>query len=297
MRQTATFANRRHLVERGALVALVGVAVIGVVGAALVALYINRIAASASELRHSEALPDYVGRPIAATATDGSSAMNVLVAVADGRTLRGVVLANLSANRRNLTLISLPVEVRSSAETEHTLATSYAADPLMTVRGVESLTATRVDHLVQVDLTGFAAVVDAVGGVELDGSHLDGTAAVASVRSASEPSTAAAALLRASLVSAEPNSGVPALAVPVDAIRAASQCTQIDAGLTSEVIEQTLMASSVRADEIRVWPLEAVPAQDAMAPVGSSLAALASALGEPNLTATAEYGQDAFLPR
>jgi hypothetical protein len=290
-------ANRRQLIERGAFVALVGIAVLGVVGAALVALYINRIADSAAALKHSEPLPDYVGRPSSATAPDGTSAMNVLVAVTDNGGLQAVVVANLSASRRNLTLIAVPAALRLAAGEEHTLASSFAADPMLTARAVERLTGSRVDHLIQVDLAGFADVVDAVGGVQLDGQELDGAAAVAAVRDSDQPSTAAAALLRATLVSAEPSLGMPALAVPVDAIRAASHCTRIDAGLTSEVIAQTLMASSVRASEIRIWPLTTVVDGDAVVPEVGALGVLTAALAEPNLTATAAYGAAAFLPR
>ena len=297
MGTVAVPANRRQLIERGALVALVGIAVVGVVGAALVALYINRIADSASALKHTEALPDYVGRPTAATAADGSSAMNLLVAVTDQGSLDAVVLANLSASRRNLTLITLPAALRASAGAEHTLASGYAADPIMTARAVESLSGSRVDHLIQIDLGGFAGVVDAVGGIQLDDARLDGAAAVAAVRSSSEPSVTAAAVIRATLVSAEPNSGMPALAVPADVIRAASSCTQIDAGLTSEVIGQTLMASSVRAGEIRLWPLATVPDGGDLVPDPAGLSALAAALAVPNLPSSAEYGEDAFLPR
>ncbi len=290
-------ANRRQLIERGAFVALVGIAVLGVVGAALVALYINRIADSAAALKHSEPLPDYVGRPSSATAPDGTSAMNVLVAVTDNGGLQAVVVANLSASRRNLTLIAVPAALRLAAGEEHTLASSFAADPMLTARAVERLTGSRVDHLIQVDLAGFADVVDAVGGVQLDGQELDGAAAVAAVRDSDQPSTAAAALLRATLVSAEPSLGMPALAVPVDATRPASHCTRIDAGLTSEVIAQTLMASSVRASEIRIWPLTTVVDGDAVVPEVGALGILTAALAEPNLTATAAYGAAAFLPR
>lgn len=297
MRAPATSGRTRQLIERGAFVALVGVAVLGVVGAALVSLYINRIADSASALRQSDALPDYVGRPAAATGTDGSPAMNVLVAVSGDSGLEGVVMANLSANRRNLTLIAIPSRLRVSADAEYTLASSFAADPVMTARGVENLTASRVDHLIQVDLDGFAAVVDAVGGVQLDGEHLDGDGAVAAVLASDERSTTAAALLRATLVSAEPSLGMPALAVPAQAIQAASRCTKIDAGLTSEVIAQTLMASSVRAAEIRVWPLATTADGGVMVADRAAVSALTAALAEPNLTVTAEYGEDAFLPR
>lgn len=294
----ATHASGRQLIERGALAALVGVAVLGVVGAAIVALYINQIADSASALEHTEALPDYVGRPSSATAADGSSAMNVLVTITDQGSLDAVVLANLSASRRNVTLITMPAALRASADAEHTLASGYAADPVLTARAVESLTGSRVDHLIQVDLAGFAGVVDAVGGVRLDGADLDGAGAVAAVRASSKPSMTAAALLRATLVSAEPSSGMmPALSVPVDAIQAASHCTRIDAGLTSEVISQTLMASSVRAGEIRVWPLATVTDGTRVVPDDGALSALAAALAEPNLPSTAEYGEDAFLPR
>jgi hypothetical protein len=297
MSPAATSVRTRQLIERGALVALIGIAVVGVVGAALVALYINRIADGASALRHSETLPDYVGRPVSATSPDGSSAMNVLIAITHDGGLEAVVLANLSANRRNLTLIAVPAGLQVSADAEHTLASSFAADPMMTVRAVENLTANRVDHLIQVDLGGFSGVVDAVGGVQLDGEHLDGSGAVAAVQASDAPSTTAAALLRATLVSAEPSLGMPALAVPVQAIRAASHCTEIDAGLTSEVIGQTLMASSVRAGEIRIWPLATRLDGGVVVADGAAIDALAAALAEPNLTSTAAYGADAFLPR
>jgi hypothetical protein len=297
MSPVATSARTRQLIERGALVALVGIAVLGVVGAALVSLYINRVADSASALRHGEALPDYVGRPAAATASDGRAAMNVLIAISGNSGLESVILANLSANRRNLTLIAVPAGLRVAADAEYTLASSFAADPVMTARAVENLTASRVDHLIQVDLDGFAGVVDAVGGVQLAGEQLDGRSAVAAVQASDEPSTAAAALIRATLVSAEPSLGMPALSVPVQAIRAASNCTQIDAGLTSEVIGQTLMASSVRAAEIRVWPLTTTLDGGVVVADQASVDALAAALAKPNVTLTAEYGQDAFLPR
>jgi hypothetical protein len=297
MGPVTTPERRRQLIERGALVALVGLAVVAVVGAAMVSLYINRVASTASALKHTESIPDYVGRPAAATDANGSSAMNLLVAITDDSGLDAVVLANLSANRRNVTLIALPAALRISGTADYTLASSYAADPDMTARAVESLTGSRVDHLVQVDLDGFAAVVDAVGGVRLDGRKLDGAGAVAAVRGSGEPSTMAAALVRATLVSAEPAAGMPALAVPLDAIQAASRCTQIDAGLTSDVIEQTLMSSSVRASEIRVWPIATVSDGVGQSADPAGLAALTSALAQPNLPATAEYGQDAFLPR
>ena len=297
MGPVATSARTRRLVERSALVALVGLAVVAVVGAALVSLYINRVAATASALKHTESLPDYVGRPVAATDQDGRSSMNLLVAITGTSGLDAVVLANLSANRRSVTLIALPSGLRISDAADYTLASSYAADPDMTARAVESLTGSRVDHLVQVDLDGFAAVVDAVGGVRLDGHRLDGDGAVAAVRDANEPSTTAATLIRATLVSAEPASGMPALAVPIDAIQAASRCTQIDAGLTTDVIEQTLMASSVRASEIRLWPLASVQTGDGQVVDQAALKALTAALAQPNLPATPEYVQDAFLPR
>ena len=73
--------------------------------------------------------------------------------------------------------------------------------------------------------------------------------------------------------------------------------TQIDAGLTSDVIEQTLMSSSVRASEIRVWPIATVSDGVGQSADPAGLAALTSALAQPNLPATAEYGRDAFLPR
>jgi hypothetical protein len=53
----------------------------------------------------------------------------------------------------------------------------------------------------------------------------------------------------------------------------------------------------VRAGEIRLWPLASLADGDAQVADTAGLAALTSALAQPNLPSTPEYVQDAFLPR
>ena len=53
--------------------------------------------------------------------------------------------------------------------------------PTLLVKTVEQLTHVRVDHFAIIDYAGFQHMVDAVGGVEVQGAHLDGPAALAYV--------------------------------------------------------------------------------------------------------------------
>ncbi|WP_436500054.1 LCP family protein [Actinokineospora sp. HUAS TT18] len=117
------------------------------------------------------------------------------------------MLVRLSADRKRATVVSIPRDLMvprpdcgrgavGSAMFNSAFAVGGAA---CTVRTVESLTGLRVDHFVQLDFTGFASLIDAVGGVDVtidapiddDRSglhlaagthHLDGATALAFVR-------------------------------------------------------------------------------------------------------------------
>jgi len=53
--------------------------------------------------------------------------------------------------------------------------------PTLLVQAVEQLTHNRIDHFAIIDYAGFQHMVDAVGGIDIEGGHLDGSAALAYV--------------------------------------------------------------------------------------------------------------------
>ena len=64
--------------------------------------------------------------------------------------------------------------------------------PTLLVQTVEQLTHNRIDHFAIIDYAGFQHMVDAVGGIDVQGGHLDGPAALSYVSqgTATRPSTA-----------------------------------------------------------------------------------------------------------
>lgn len=117
-------------------------------------------------------------RPAAQT-----GAANYLIVLADSEAEGGpraefTVLAHLSADRSRVVLLTFPdnalvdlpgCEDRAGAVGQPhagTLASAYqAAGPNCTIRTLQGMTGIRVDHYVQIDLAGFADMVDSLGGV------------------------------------------------------------------------------------------------------------------------------------
>ncbi|GAA2056096.1 hypothetical protein GCM10009839_76380 [Catenulispora yoronensis] len=96
-------------------------------------------------------------------------------ASADGQRSDTMILAQLAADKKSLTLLSIPrdsyVTIPATAtRPEHKAKINSALDlggPALTVETVERNTGIRVDHYVQVDFSAFSAIVDAVGGVDV----------------------------------------------------------------------------------------------------------------------------------
>jgi hypothetical protein len=279
---TEARTTTRRLVDRVAICLLLGVVAASVGGAALVTVYLNRVGDAVAGLQRSDPLPTYPGRP-SAVGIDGVSPVNYLLMTtrADG-TLDAVLIAHLSASRRDLTLIALPADLLvADGIGQATLAGSFHDDPLEMARAVETLTNARMDHQVRLDLDAFAGVVDTLGGIDLDGGRLDGDAVLADLAAAPDAlsrSLRTADLLRAALSRA--NLGV-AIADPnrfdkvMDAL---TPCLVVDTDLTSEEIRTTMVESRVRADEVVTWPLTATSAPSGAAPDPAVLADLRSAL-------------------
>jgi hypothetical protein len=279
---TGTRTTTRRLVDRVAICLLLGVVAASVGGAALLTVYLNRVGDAVAGLQRADSLSTYPGRP-SAVAVDGTSPVNYLLMTtrSDG-TLDAVLIAHLSASRRDLTLIALPADLlAANGVGQATLAASYRQDPLTMARAVEALTDARMDHQVRLDLNAFAGVVDTLGGIDLNGGRLGGDAVLNHLAAAPDALTRSvrtADLLRAALNRA--NLGV-AITDPnrfdkvMDAL---TPCLVVDTDLTSEEIRTTMVESRVRADEVTTWPLPATPLESATAPDPAGLADLRSAL-------------------
>ena len=274
--------TQRRLVDRLAIGVLIGVVVVSVGGVALLTVYLNRLGDAAAGLQRVTPLPSYPGRPTP-MGVDGVNAVNyLLMTTKDDGTLEAVVIAHLSASRRDLTLVALPSDLLADNGSERTtLAASFAQDPLLTARAVESLTGARMDHQVRLDLDGFGSVVDSLGGISLNGATLDGAQVVALLTEAPDAvtrSTSTADLVRAALARA--NLGVT-IADPnrfdkvMDAL---TPCLTVDAELTSDEIRNTMVESRVRADHMVTWPLASSPSVAGAEPDPAGVAELRSAL-------------------
>jgi LCP family protein required for cell wall assembly len=214
--------TRRVLVAVAALVAVLGVVLVGVVvtvqqrvGEAVewlddpfLALPSRPPAAGAA----GKQAPDPAAGSAAATAT--GAPLTVLILGSDSRISAGdpdqwaygaqrtdaIMLAQLSGDRENLTVMSLPrdswVEVPGHGPAKLNAAFSWGGPTLM-IQTVEQLTGVRVDHFAVADFESFSRLTDTLGGVELTlpdgldtrgqvyppGTHvLDGEAALAYTR-------------------------------------------------------------------------------------------------------------------
>jgi len=257
---TDSGATRRRLVERLAIGVLIGVVAISVGGAALLAVYLNRIGDAADGLERAEALGAYPGRP-EPVVVDGMNAVNYLLMARDSTgELEAVLIAHLSASRRDLTLVALPVDLLPG--TSQTLAASYAVDPLRTARDVEQLTGARMDHQVHLGLDGFAGVVDILGGVDLGGGRLDGYQVRERIDAAPDDLTRSAwtaDLLRATLARASMGVAITDPNRFDKVMDTLTPCLTVDAGLTGDEVRLTMVESRVKASEVLTWPLATVP--------------------------------------
>lgn len=206
-------------------------------------------------------------------------------AAADGERSDTMILAQLAADKKSLTLLSIPrdsyVTIPATADhPEHKAKINSALDlggPALTVAAVERNTGIRVDHYVQVDFTAFSSIVDAVGGVDvclskavddpLSGlqlpagvSHVDGVQGLAFVR-ARYTLTGGSDLGRihrqqqflGSLAQKVASSDVLADPARFSAlVRAAAASVQTDSALsTEEMLKLALAVKDVPRDRVR----------------------------------------------
>jgi len=110
-----------------------------------------------------------------------------------------LMLARLNPDRTVAGVASIPrdswVDIPGHGWDKINVAYAHGGPPLL-VQTVENLTGLRIDHFAVIDFGGFTAMVDAVGGIDLNldtpsgrgADHLDGRAALAYVRQRQAPS-------------------------------------------------------------------------------------------------------------
>lgn len=137
-----------------------------------------------TSLNRVAAIEDYPGRPAAASGTNwlivGSDSREGLTdeekaklttGDAAGKRTDTIMVAHIPDNDTPPTLLSLPrdsnVEIPGHGVSKINAAFSLGGAPLM-VKTVEGATKLRIDHYAEISFAGFAGIVDAVGGVEMD---------------------------------------------------------------------------------------------------------------------------------
>src|SRR6266545_4229162 len=134
-------------------------------------------------LNRVDALTDYTGRPTATPGTDwlivGSDSREGLTGEqkrkpgtgdAAGRRADTMMLLHIPRGGGQPTLVSLPRDsyVPIPGRGRNKLNAAYAfGGPKLLARTVEEVTGIRIDHYMEVGFDGFAATVDAVGGVRI----------------------------------------------------------------------------------------------------------------------------------
>jgi LCP family protein required for cell wall assembly len=137
-----------------------------------------------SSLNRVAALADYPGRPAEAAGTNwlivGSDSREgltpeekkkLVTGDAGGQRTDTMLIAHLPDNDTPATLVSLPrdsnVEIPGNGVSKINAAFAIGG-PKLLVQTVEQATGLRIDHYAEINFGGFANVVDAIGGVEMD---------------------------------------------------------------------------------------------------------------------------------
>jgi LCP family protein required for cell wall assembly len=137
-----------------------------------------------SSLNRVAAIADYPGRPAAAAGTNwlivGSDSREGLTAEEKAKLATGdtagkrtdtIMVAHIPDNATPPTLLSLPrdsnVEIPGHGVSKINAAFSLGGAPLL-VQTVEMATGLRIEHYAEISFGGFAGIVDAVGGVDMD---------------------------------------------------------------------------------------------------------------------------------
>jgi LCP family protein required for cell wall assembly len=179
-------APRRH---RSRWVLGVLAVVAALVAAALVAGtgYVAAVSHAVSQnLQHSDELPPEVpsepgAAPRPSKKPSAVDALNVVVMGSDSRTADAgqgrsdvLMVLHLAGDRRSASLISFPrdlyVPIPGHGRNKINAAFAFGG-PQLTVRTLEGLLGTRMDHVALIDFEGFVGLTEQLGGVTVDNPH------------------------------------------------------------------------------------------------------------------------------
>lgn len=171
-----------------------------------------------------------------------------------------IMLVHLPADRKKAYVVSIPRDswVPVPGKRRAKINSSFAwGGPTLLIQTIEKFTDVRVDHYMQVSFSGFEAMTDAVGGVDLPGAgHLDGKAALVWVRERKSlpggdfdrikrQQTFIKVLMKKSSDSADNPFAL------MDLLNAASKAISVDSGLTGgELRSLALSARSLRSSSV-----------------------------------------------
>ena len=162
--------------------AIITLAVFGLLFAAAGWFLTARYAGNVEQISGVFAALDQSRRPAPATsASESGDPVTLLLVGSDSRTTPAagsaptgrsdaIMIARVSADRRNAQLISIPRDswVPIPGYGTSKINASYAwGGPTLLIETVEQLTQVRIDHYVAVDFAGIAEVTDALGGVDV----------------------------------------------------------------------------------------------------------------------------------
>lgn len=168
---------RRRRSRRGLVLVLLAAVLLPVVFAGWLWFHVD------SSIRRIDAFPDYPGRPAAGSGTnwlivgsdsraglDPEVAAGLHVGDAAGQRTDTIMIAHLPDNSTAPTLLSIPRDSRVQIPGHGKTLINAAFEsggPQLLAQTVEQETGLRIDHYAEVGFGGFAAIVDAVGGVEM----------------------------------------------------------------------------------------------------------------------------------
>lgn len=176
--------SRRARLLVALLAVLVGALVVSVVAATS---YVATVSHSVSEnLQRADDLPPEVPAvpgeaPRPTRAKDAEKAVNYVLMGSDSLTGEAgqgrsdvLMVLHLSGDRRSAALISFPRDlyVAIPGHGKNKINAAYAlGGPQLTVRTLEGLLGTRMDHTALIDFDGFRSLTDSLGGVTVDNPH------------------------------------------------------------------------------------------------------------------------------
>lgn len=166
---------RRGGARKPLIVILSLVLILGLSGAAIAGWYMSRVNNALNNLERAEQLPTvYPDQP---QKPDNVEAMNFVLMGSDDRYDGGggrsdsLIVLHLAGDGETAYLVSFPrdlwVPIPDHGTAKINAAYAYGG-PQLTVKTVEQLTGTKIDHTAEIDFAGFIGLTDTLGGVTVN---------------------------------------------------------------------------------------------------------------------------------